>query len=86
MTLEFQFKRPKSHFTKKGSLTKRAPHFHVQVPDCDNLAKHVMDALNGRVFLDDKQVCQLTVCKEWSNTTDATRVTIVNVGVGDGDT
>ena len=35
-------------------------------PDCDNIAKIVLDALNGIAYADDSQVSCLTVSKEWS--------------------
>jgi len=31
--------------------------------DVDNMAKLVLDALNGVAYLDDKQVCKLLACK-----------------------
>lgn len=50
-------------------------HFYMKPPkksvyqcprgDCDNLAKAVQDALQGIVWLDDRQVVKLTVEKEW---------------------
>ncbi len=35
------------------------------MPDVDNFAKAVMDAANGVVFEDDKQVIDLSVSKRW---------------------
>ena len=32
-------------------------------PDCDNLAKSILDSLNGRAYRDDKQVIELSVKK-----------------------
>ena len=32
-------------------------------PDCDNIAKAVLDALNGLAYKDDSQVTELTVRK-----------------------
>lgn len=37
-------------------------------PDLDNLAKSVLDGMNGIVFEDDKQVVGLTVTKHYSDT------------------
>ena len=34
--------------------------------DIDNLAKNILDALNGVAYLDDKQVTELAVRKLWS--------------------
>lgn len=35
-------------------------------PDLDNIAKAVMDALNGVLYADDKQVCALRISKRYS--------------------
>lgn len=34
-------------------------------PDIDNYAKMILDALNGIVFEDDSQVCEMTVLKKY---------------------
>lgn len=34
-------------------------------PDIDNIAKIIMDGLNGVAYTDDNQVCELTVCKDY---------------------
>ena len=39
---------------------------HVGVPDIDNLAKLVMDACNGIVWKDDRQVSRLSLAKRWA--------------------
>lgn len=36
-------------------------------PDADNIAKAVCDAMNGVVFVDDKQVCYVS-CEKWFST------------------
>ena len=66
-TLVFTFARPKSHRTAKGALRKGAPVRHVYKPDTDNLAKFVMDALNGTYYHDDSQVCALHVIKRYGS-------------------
>lgn len=35
-------------------------------PDLDNVAKAVMDALNGVLYADDKQVCVLRISKQYT--------------------
>ena len=35
-------------------------------PDCDNISKNILDALNGVVYPDDKQIVELTVKKFYS--------------------
>jgi Holliday junction resolvase RusA-like endonuclease len=37
-------------------------------PDCDNIAKAVLDALNGIAYYDDSQVVTVTVEKLYSDT------------------
>lgn len=66
-TLVFTFARPKSHCTSKGALRKSAPAQHVYKPDTDNLAKFVMDALNGTYYRDDSQVVALHVAKRYGS-------------------
>ena len=39
---------------------------HTKKPDLDNLAKAVLDAMNGVVYLDDNQICRLTIEKKYS--------------------
>lgn len=41
-------------------------------PDVDNLAKLALDACNGIVWLDDAQICALSVVKKYSNTPRST--------------
>ena len=36
-------------------------------PDCDNIAKIVLDSLNGIAFMDDKQVVNLVVTKNYDS-------------------
>ena len=63
----------------KDKLPGSAP--HTSKPDCDNVAKAVMDALNGVAFVDDAQVSQLTVKKERAalNQRTRTEVTITSL-------
>jgi Holliday junction resolvase RusA-like endonuclease len=35
-------------------------------PDLDNIAKIVLDSLNGLAYKDDSQVFQLTISKQWA--------------------
>jgi len=37
-------------------------------PDTDNIAKTILDALNGVAYVDDKQVTQLSIKKRYSKT------------------
>ena len=62
--IEAVFVRPKFHKTKRG-VKVTAP----QVPrqDVDNVAKAVLDALNGVAWVDDTQVQRLLVTKSYGD-------------------
>jgi Holliday junction resolvase RusA-like endonuclease len=47
-------------------------------PECDNIAKGLLDALNGVVYPDDKQIVELSVAKYYSDT-DFVKVRIMEV-------
>lgn len=50
----------------KGQIYKTKPMprlLHTKKPDADNICKAVFDALNGTLWIDDAQVCRLTVTK-----------------------
>ena len=42
--------------------------YHTKKPDLDNLDKAILDAMSGRVFKDDSQVCKLSAVKKYSYT------------------
>lgn len=78
LNLTFLFPRPASHYVsgnRSKPLKKNAPTAHVSKPDIDNLVKFVMDALNGKFWLDDKQVYHLVAVKVYSEV-PATRIVI----------
>jgi Holliday junction resolvase RusA-like endonuclease len=62
VVIEARFGRPRSHFRKSGvkPTTPVLPR-----PDCDNLAKAVLDGLQN-VLGDDTRVARLTVTKAWA--------------------
>lgn len=65
----FYMKRPKTHFVannpQSGRIRKLYEGFlpHRSKTDVDNLAKFVLDSLNGLLYADDKQVISLHVTK-----------------------
>lgn len=68
LELWFAMPRPKSHFRTRidgyGLLKDDAPTWHIGKPDCDNLAKAVLDALTTlRMWADDALVASLSVSK-----------------------
>lgn len=57
--IKIQFAPPKS-LNKKNTLLFTP---YDKRPDCDNLAKSILDALNGLAYKDDKQITYLSVEK-----------------------
>ena len=45
-------------------------------PDADNIAKAILDALNGVAWKDDKQVVELSITKEWAEKHEKVEVSI----------
>lgn len=66
MILIFRFKRPKSHYGKKGILPS-APKYHIVKPDLDNLEKAIKDALEGTCYKGDQQICDVKKKKEYAD-------------------
>jgi Holliday junction resolvase RusA-like endonuclease len=69
--LYFFMQRPKAHYKSDGVTFKlNAPYDYTKKPDCDNLAKAVLDACTALgVWKDDSQVVILEIIKAWSSTT-----------------
>jgi Holliday junction resolvase RusA-like endonuclease len=42
---------------------------HTAKPDADNCAKAIMDALTGIAWVDDAQICSLSIVKEYADMT-----------------
>lgn len=64
--IEAYFPIPKSVSKKNREAMELGYIYHTKKPDCDNIAKACLDALNGIAYYDDSQVCVLTVCKRYS--------------------
>ena len=66
VVLKFYRRRPNKDFqgnNRLGMLKALIPFFRPVVPDIDNLAKFVLDGMNGLVYADDRQVVHLSVYK-----------------------
>lgn len=63
--LDFGFARPKSHLTSKGELRKGRRWSMTSKPDIDKLARNILDALIGALFVDDAQVVHLVLRKHY---------------------
>lgn len=56
---------PKSESKKRKAKMLSGEILHTKKIDCDNLAKTILDSLNGIAYDDDKQVCRLLVEKRY---------------------
>ena len=77
LALAFTMPRPRWQYRtgkRSDELRDDAPRWHSGKPDCDNLAKAVMDALTqlGGFWHDDSQVAMLFVTKHFLQPTGAT--------------
>lgn len=54
---------PQSASKKKHKQMLTGEIKNIKKPDCDNLAKIILDSLNGIAYHDDSQVCELSVQK-----------------------
>ena len=58
---------PASTSKKKQAQMEAGEIKYTKKIDCDNLAKTILDALNGIAYKDDSQICRLYVSKEYSS-------------------
>jgi Holliday junction resolvase RusA-like endonuclease len=74
MTLHFYMPRPKSHYRNhqpgRGRLKQNAPMLVQRKVDVDNLAKFVLDSLNGILYEDDHQIVSLYCSKCYDDDDD----------------
>ena len=79
--ITFFFKRPASHYVGNSpgrGLQADAANFPSR-PDIDNLGKFVLDAMTTIFYLDDDQVVELTMKKEYLVSTDAVSFTQIGL-------
>lgn len=72
-TVTALFTVPKSTPKKKAAAMDGTP--RIKRPDADNIAKDILDALNGHAYNDDSAIAALTVWKY--QTTGASRVEVI---------
>lgn len=68
-TLEFYCKRPKTHYKsgkKSHELKETAPIYNTNNKDLDNMVKFVLDALNDRLYVDDRLIVELHCSKHYT--------------------
>ena len=83
LSIHFRFRRPNDHFVgnrQNGELKPNLVPFPT-VSDVDNLAKFVMDALQGVLYKDDKTIVRLVVEKTWDDVPTSPGSTTIQVRV-----
>jgi Holliday junction resolvase RusA-like endonuclease len=64
--IELLFEFPVPSATRKRDIDGLIGQYATNVKDIDNLAKAILDGLNGIAYLDDRQVAFLFVEKKWA--------------------
>lgn len=67
--LTFRLPRPMGHYGtggNAGAVRRSAPTYPYRKPDIDKLARAVLDALRGVIWLDDAQVVRLHATKDYT--------------------
>jgi Holliday junction resolvase RusA-like endonuclease len=65
--IEGIFSVPKSVSKEKAKAMVNGTYPHTKKPDCDNMAKICLDALNGIAYHDDAQITTLNISKHYGN-------------------
>ncbi len=66
VSIVFYMPIPKSITKKAKEAIEQGKTKHIKKPDLDNMAKAVLDALNGLAYKDDSQIVSLTLYKTYS--------------------
>ena len=73
VSIEFVMSRPKSMIWRKREMPSE---WHTKKPDIDNLAKAAIDALYGLAWIDDSQVCSMSITKRIASGSESPNTTI----------
>lgn len=71
---------PRSYSKKKSKEAIEHQMFPCKKPDADNIAKIILDGLNGVAYHDDAQIVLLTILKVFHNDLSKVKVTIRDMG------
>jgi len=74
------FKRPPSHYTKRGKLKNCAQERMINKPDIDNLNKLLYDSMTGLFWVDDSQITTGLGVKRWDDV-NALQITIIYMDI-----
>lgn len=67
---------PVARSLSKAEKARRIGSTYTHKPDSDNIAKAILDGINGVAFADDSQVVELHVRKRYAMTTDSVGVSV----------
>ena len=81
-TIKAYYKIPQSWAKKRRADACKGTQRPQTKPDCDNIAKIILDALNGRAYDDDKQVTGLNVEKHYTDGAARVEVTLEEITEG----
>ena len=74
------YKIPKSYTKKRVQAIREGKEYPCKKVDCDNIAKIILDALNGIAYEDDKQVVQVIAVKKWTEENERVELELKKVG------
>ena len=74
VSLIFYMPIPKSTSKKQAELMKSGDIRHIKKPDLDNMAKALLDGINGIAFEDDSLITELRLQKRYSSVTGTAMV------------
>lgn len=66
-TITAYYKIPKSYSKKRIKAINEGLELPTKKPDVDNIAKIILDSLNGIAYKDDSQIVNLTVIKKYTD-------------------
>lgn len=69
-TINVYHKIPKSCTKKRLKAIREGLDYPQKKPDADNIAKIILDSLNGIAYKDDSQVIELGIIKRWTEDTE----------------
>ena len=76
------YKIPKSYSKKRVQAIREGLEYPQKKPDVDNIAKIILDSLNGIAYKDDAQVTELTVLKRYTEEMERVEIELEEIKNG----
>ena len=74
------YKIPKSYSKKRVQAISEDREYPTKKPDSDNVAKIILDSLNGIAYKDDSQITELMVLKRYTDGIERVEIELQEVG------